>query len=236
MFSTIGDAARAIAAGEVSPLEVTEACLARIEALDDELRAFLHVDASGALATASAVMDRSEPRGPLFGIPLAIKDLLDVSGMPTTAASDVLTRVPADDSPVVARLREAGGIVIGKTNLDPFAYGVFSEPTRNPWDRSLIPGGSSGGSAVAVASGMSLGALGTDTAGSIRIPAAFCGVAGLKPRNGAVPVDGIVALSPSLDSCGPLARTVGDLALMWEAMTGTTPEPVDAPRIGIRTR
>ncbi|MPZ69544.1 MAG: hypothetical protein GEU71_08450 [Actinobacteria bacterium] len=232
MFSTIGDAARAIAAGEVSPLEVTEFCLARIEAVDDDLNAFLHVDAEGALAAATEATKRTGPRGSLFGIPFAVKDLIDVAGMPTTAASEVFARNPAADAPVVARLRDAGAIVIGKTNLDPFAYGVFTEPTRNPWDRSLIPGGSSGGSAVAVAAGMSLGALGTDTAGSIRIPASFCGVAGLKPRNGAVPVDGIVALSPSLDSCGPLARSVEDLAVMWEAITGTTPAPVDAPRIG----
>lgn len=235
MFSTIGAAARAIAAGEVSPLEVTEACLERIERHGD-LRAFLHVEDEGALVAARAATEevaRNGSQSPLFGIPLAIKDLIDVVGMPTTAASKVFSRIPEKDAPVVARLREAGAIVLGKTNLDPFAYGVFSEPTRNPWDRTRIPGGSSGGSAAAVAAGMSLGALGTDTAGSIRIPAAFCGVAGLKPRNQAVPTDGIVALSPSLDSCGPLARTVEDLALLWAAMSGGTPVSDDAPRIGI---
>ncbi|MBK5227383.1 MAG: amidase [Actinobacteria bacterium] len=236
MFRTLAAAARAIAAKETSPLEVTRACLDRIERFEGDIRAFLHVDAAGALAAAQSATEdiaRDGSTSPLHGIPIAIKDLIDVAGMPTTAASKVFSRTPSVDAPVVARLREAGAIVIGKTNLDAFAYGVFSEPTRNPWDLSRIPGGSSGGSAAAVAAGMCLGALGTDTAGSIRIPAAFCGVAGLKARGGSVPRDGIVALAPSLDSCGPIARSVEDLSLMWAAMTGSGIAPSEHPVIGI---
>ena len=236
MFATIGAAARAIAAKETSSLEVTRVCLERIERLEGDVRAFLHVDAAGTLAAAQTATEdivHDGPKTPLHGIPIAIKDLIDVAGMPTTAASKVFSRTPSVDAPVVTRLRAAGAIVIGKTNLDAFAYGVFSEPTRNPWDLSRIPGGSSGGSAAAVAAGMSLGALGTDTAGSIRIPAAFCGVAGLKARTVSVPGDGIVALAPSLDSCGPIARSVEDLSLMWTAMTGSGIAPADRPVIGV---
>lgn len=226
MIPTIVQATASIASGDVSPADLVESCLERIEDFEDSVRAFVHVDADGARRAAKERTDelaRWGPRGPLHGIPVAIKDLIDVAGMPTTAASKVLRFVPTQDAPVVALLREAGAIVVGKTNLDEFAYGVLSEPTRNPWDLDRTPGGSSGGSAAAVAAGMCLAALGTDTSGSIRVPAALCGVTGLKPRHGTVAMDGIVPLSPSLDSCGPLTISVEDAALLWEVLTGEGP-------------
>jgi aspartyl-tRNA(Asn)/glutamyl-tRNA(Gln) amidotransferase subunit A len=233
--ATIAEAARAIASGDLTSEELTRACLQRIEEVEPELKAFLTLDGDGAIEQARA-LDGERPRGPLHGIPLAIKDIIDVAGLPTTAASRVLQGNTARlDAPVVTRLRTSGAVIVGKTNTQEFAYGVVTPPTRNPWDRSRIPGGSSGGSAVAVASGMCLGALGTDTAGSIRIPAALCGVSGLKPRPGLVPVDGIIPLAPSLDVCGPIARTAADLRLMWNSLTGsdgTLDDPPSGFRIG----
>jgi aspartyl-tRNA(Asn)/glutamyl-tRNA(Gln) amidotransferase subunit A len=218
---TIAEAARAIVSGELTSLELTRACLQRIQEVESELKAFLTLDGDGAIEQARA-LDGGRPRSPLHGIPIAIKDIIDVAGLPTTAASRVLHGNTARvDAPVVSRLRAAGAVIVGKTNTQEFAYGVVTPPTRNPWDRSRIPGGSSGGSAAAVAAGMCLGALGTDTAGSIRIPAALCGVSGLKPRPGLVPVDGIIPLAPSLDVCGPIARTATDLGLMWNSLTGS---------------
>ena len=144
-----------------------------------------------------------------------------MAGLPTTAASRVLAgNVARSDAPVVARLRAAGAVIVGKTNTQEFAYGVVSAPTANPHDLARIPGGSSGGSAAALAAGHCLGALGTDTAGSIRIPAALCGVVGLKPRPGIVPTDGVIPLAPSLDVVGPMARTAADVAVLWEVLSG----------------
>jgi aspartyl-tRNA(Asn)/glutamyl-tRNA(Gln) amidotransferase subunit A len=224
---TLVGAARAVASGELSPVELTESCLARIKEVDAEIRAFVALDADGALARARALTEElstSGPRSPLHGIPFGIKDLIDVAGLPTTAGSRILAGNVADaDAPVVAALRAAGAIILGKTNTQEFAYGVVTAPTRNPWDVSRIPGGSSGGSAAAVAAGMCPGALGTDTAGSIRIPAALCGVAGLKPSNGRLSLDRIVPLAPSLDACGPIARTAEDCALVWRALSGDAP-------------
>ena len=195
-----------------------------IEASEPVVRAFLSLDATEALDQARALTDeiaRTGLRSPLHGIPLGIKDLIDVSGLPTTAASRVLQdNIATSDAPVVGRLRSAGTVVLGKTNTQEFAYGVVSRPTSNPWNIDRIPGGSSGGSAAAVAAGMCLGALGTDTAGSIRIPAALCGVSGLRPRSESVSLEGVIPLSPSLDACGPIAHDVADLGLLWGVLRG----------------
>jgi aspartyl-tRNA(Asn)/glutamyl-tRNA(Gln) amidotransferase subunit A len=168
-------------------------------------------------------------RGPLHGVPVGIKDLVDVAGAPTTASSRVLQKnVATGDADIVARLRAAGAVVLGKTNLHEFAYGVVSAPTRNPWDLDRIPGGSSGGSAAALAARTCAGALGSDTAGSIRIPSALCGTSGLVPRPGLLPMSRVVALAPSLDRCGPMARSVRDLELLWEGLCGRRAELPDA--------
>jgi aspartyl-tRNA(Asn)/glutamyl-tRNA(Gln) amidotransferase subunit A len=162
-------------------------------------------------------------------VPVGIKDVVDVKGMATSAGSRLLEgAVAREDAPLVSRLREAGAVIVGKTNTHEFAYGVVTPPTANPWDLSRIPGGSSGGSAAAVAARMVPAALGTDTAGSIRAPSALCGVTGLRPRRKAVAMKGIIPLAPSLDACGPLARDASDLELLWEAMADpqrTPPSP-----------
>lgn len=209
---------------EISPLELLESCLQRLADSDDLLKAWSVVDEERSRGTAAELADElaaGRRHGPLHGIPIGIKDIIDVAGLPTTAGSKVLQgNVAVSDAPVIRRLKEAGAVILGKTNTHEFAYGLITPPTRNPWDPDRIPGGSSGGSAVAVAAGMCLGALGTDTAGSIRVPASLCGISGLKPRNGIVPMDGIVPLSWTLDCCGPMARTVDDLALLWSALSG----------------
>jgi aspartyl-tRNA(Asn)/glutamyl-tRNA(Gln) amidotransferase subunit A len=228
-------AATAVARGELSPLELTGACLERAAALEPDIKAFVTLDSQGALEQAQGLTDElasSGPRTPLHGLPVCIKDLVDVNGLPTTASSRVLEgNIATSDAPVVARLRAAGAVIMGKANTQEFAYGVVSEPTRNPWDRDRIPGGSSGGTAAAIAAGMSLGGIGTDTAGSIRIPAALCGISGLKPRPGVVSLDGIIPLAPSLDACGPMARTVADLRLMLEVIAGRKGALPDAKRL-----
>ena len=233
----IEGAGRAIAAGELSAVELTEACLGRATLLEGDVKAFTLLDGAGALRQARALDDeraRGDTRGPLHGIPLCIKDLIDVEGLPTTASSRVLRdNIARTDAPVVARLRAAGGIIVGKTNTQEFAYGVVTAPTVNPWDRDRIPGGSSGGSAAAIAAGMSLGGVGTDTAGSIRIPSALCGISGLKPRPGIVSLEGIIPLAPSLDACGPMARTASDLGVLLDAMTEVARERVDATRLRV---
>jgi len=233
----IEGAGRAIAAGELSAVELTEACLGRATLLEGDVKAFTLLDGAGAVRQARALDDeraRGDTRGPLHGIPLCIKDLIDVEGLPTTASSRVLRdNIARTDAPVVARLRAAGGIIVGKTNTQEFAYGVVTAPTVNPWDRDRIPGGSSGGSAAAIAAGMSLGGVGTDTAGSIRIPSALCGISGLKPRPGIVSLEGIIPLAPSLDACGPMARTASDLGVLLDAMTEVARERVEATRLRV---
>ena len=228
-------AAASVARGELSPLELTTACLDRTAALEPDIKAFVTLDDQGALEQARRLTEElaaSGPRTPLHGIPLCIKDLVDVDGLPTTASSRVLEdNVATSDAPVVARLRAAGAVIVGKVNTQEFAYGVVSAPTRNPWDRDRIPGGSSGGTAAAIAAGMSLGGIGTDTAGSIRIPSALCGISGLKPRPGVVSLDGIIPLAPSLDACGPMARTVADLRLLFEVIAGRKQALPDARRL-----
>jgi aspartyl-tRNA(Asn)/glutamyl-tRNA(Gln) amidotransferase subunit A len=210
-----------------SPLDVTRASLARIEATDSHLHAWVMVDGELALAAAEEATQELAAgidRGPLHGVPFGVKDIFDVAGMPTRCGSAARTdapRAPAD-AVSVRLMREAGAIVLGKTTTQEFAAGVISAPARNPWDTDRSPGGSSGGSAAAVAVGACLGALGSDTGGSIRIPAAACGVTGFKPAFGALSTAGVYPLSWSLDTVGPLARTVSDTQLLWNALAGQT--------------
>jgi aspartyl-tRNA(Asn)/glutamyl-tRNA(Gln) amidotransferase subunit A len=227
--------------GSVSPVELTTDCLSRIEKLNPKLNAFITVTADAALAAArqaEAEIRRGDLRGPLHGIPLALKDLIDTAGVCTTAASLLFKdRVPAEDAEVVRRLKAAGAVLLGKQNLHEFAYGgssmvsAFGE-VRNAWNREHIAGGSSGGSATAVAAGLGYGAIGTDTAGSVREPAALCGVVGLKPTYGRVSARGVIPLSVSLDHVGPIGRTVADVAAILAAIAGHDPgdkASVDAP-------
>jgi aspartyl-tRNA(Asn)/glutamyl-tRNA(Gln) amidotransferase subunit A len=238
---TAAELAAAIAAGEVSAAEVTQAHLDRIGAVDGEVKAFLHVAADDALAQARAV-DRKraagEPLGALAGVPVAVKDLFATAGMPTTCGSKILEGwVPPYESTITQRLRKAGAVLIGKTNMDEFAMGSSTEnsgfwTSHNPWDLSKVPGGSSGGSAAAVAAHEAPLALGTDTGGSIRQPAAVCGVVGTKPTYGGNSRYGVVAFASSLDTPGPFGRTVLDAALLHEVMSGHDPcdsTSIDAP-------
>ena len=216
-----------MANGTRSPVDLVTECLARIDARPD-LNAFITVMRESALAEARAAerdIAAGRSRGPLHGIPISVKDLLDVAGTPTTAGSAVPPRHPERDAAMVARLRDAGAIIIGKTNLHEFAFGTTSEesafgPVRHPLDPSRSPGGSSGGAAVALVEGMCFGSVGTDTGGSIRIPSAICGTVGIKPGVGELTCDGIVPLSGTLDHVGPMARSVADVGLMLRAMRG----------------
>lgn len=238
---TIVEAAAALRRRQVSSVELTLDCLARIERWNAELNAFITVTADAALAqarTADAELASGLDRGPLHGIPIAHKDLFCTRGVRTTGGSRIFAEsVPEFDAAVVERLRNAGAVMVGKTNLHEHAYGITSEnphygTVRNPWDRERSPGGSSGGSAVAVATGMALGATGTDTGGSIRVPASWCGITGLKPTYGRVSRFGVLPLGYSLDHVGPMALTVRDTALLFEAMAGydpRDPSSVDRP-------
>ena len=231
---SLEEVARQVRERRVSVHEVVQACLARIERLEPRLHAFITVTADRALADASA----TPPSAALGGAPIAIKDLFDTGGTRTTAGSRIFAdRVPEHDAPVVARLRAAGAIVVGKTNMHEWAFGVTNQNphfggTRNPWDLARIPGGSSGGSAAALAAGLCYGALGSDTGGSIRIPSSLCGVVGLKPTFGRVSVRGVIPLSWTLDHAGPMARTVRDVAILYATIAGydaLDPLSVDAP-------
>ncbi|MCW2726184.1 MAG: Asp-tRNA(Asn)/Glu-tRNA(Gln) amidotransferase subunit GatA [Frankiales bacterium] len=225
---TAVETAVAIRDREVSATEVTQAHLDRIAAVDGQVHAFLHVDPEGALDTARRV-DAGELSGPLAGVPLGLKDVVVQKGVPTTVGSKILEGWrPPYDATVVKRLREAGVVILGKTNMDEFAMGSSTEhsaygPTHNPWDLSRIPGGSGGGSAAAVAAYEAPLAIGTDTGGSIRQPAAVTGTVGVKPTYGGVSRYGLVAFSSSLDQAGPCARTVMDAALLHEAIAGYDP-------------
>ena len=228
------EVAAQVAARSLSPVDLVEACLERIERFDGVVRSFVSVQADQARAAgkyAEREIGGGTYRGPLHGIPIAIKDIVDVSGLPTRAGSALLANAaPATrDATVVTRLKEAGAILIGKTTTHEFAFSVFTPPTRNPWDLERVPGGSSGGSAAAVAAGMTFAAIGTDTGGSIRIPAACCGVTGLKPTYGRVPKSGILPLSWSLDHAGPITRRVEDAAVFLQAISGAdADDPVSA--------
>ena len=237
---TLHEAAAQLRAGQVSSRELTEACLERIGALDARLNAFLAVTPELARTAAGAADERlaawrsdpAVPLHPLAGLPLAVKDVLCVRGTPTTAGSRILEGFQSPyTATAVQRLLDAGMVVLGKTNCDEFAMGSSTEnsgygPTRNPWDTGRVPGGSSGGSAAAVAARMAFAALGTDTGGSIRQPASFCGLAGLKTSYGRVSRYGLIAFGSSLDTIGPLARSVADAALIFSAIAGH--DPLDA--------
>lgn len=212
-----------------SPVDLTHACLKRIERYNSALNAFITVTSEQALGAAremEAEQRRGQWRGFLHGIPIALKDNIDTAGTRTTAASELFKdRVPSEDAEVVRRLKNAGAILLGKTNLHEFAYGGSSSvsyfgPVHNPWALERIPGGSSGGSAAATAAGLCYGSLGTDTAGSVRIPACYCGIVGFKPTYGRVSNRGVVPLSWTLDHVGPLCRTVEDTALMLSVIAG----------------
>ena len=240
---SIAQAQRLIRTGALSPLELVEAYVERIRRLDGRLNAFVTVTEERALARArvlQAELADGRWRGPLHGIPIALKDNIDTAGVRTTAASEVFAdRVPDADAEVVTRLEAAGAIILGKLNMHEFAYGATSAftrtgPVRNPWDVNRIPGGSSGGSGTAVAARLCAGALGTDTGGSVRIPAAHCGIVGLKATYGLASIRGIIPLSVSLDHVGPMCRTVADAALMLHAMVGYDPRDIPSIRADVR--
>ena len=232
-FASIEQIGKLFRKRKLSPVELTKLMLARIEQLHPKLNAYIAVTAELALAQAKrAEAELFGPRGrkgrrdrgPLHGIPISLKDNIHTAGIRTTAGSKILREfIPKEDAVVVAQLKGAGAVLLGKTNMHEFAYGVTSNnphfgPVRNPWDLTRIPGGSSGGSAAAVAAGLCFGSIGTDTGGSIRIPAALCGVVGLKPTWGRISCKGVVPLSPLLDCTGPLARSVHDLAILTGAI------------------
>ncbi len=228
---TLSEARARLDEGTISAVELTRACLDRIAATDESLHAFLTVSSERAL-TAAAAADaalKAGERRPLLGIPIALKDILSTEGVETTCGSRILKGyVPVFSATCVRRLEDAGAIVVGKTNLDEFAMGSSTEnsafgASRNPWDQARVPGGSSGGSAVAVAARQVIGALGTDTGGSIRLPASYCGIVGIKPSYGRVSRYGLIAFGSSLDCPGPLARTVEDAAHLLDAIAGHDP-------------
>jgi aspartyl-tRNA(Asn)/glutamyl-tRNA(Gln) amidotransferase subunit A len=241
---TIAEIATRVRRKDISPIELTRLCLQRIEQFNPTLNAFITVCPESALSEARKAEEeiaRGEWRGPLHGIPVALKDLIDTGGVRTTAASQVFeTRVPEEDAELVQRLRSAGAVIIGKNNLHEFAYGGSSlvsyfGDVHNPRNPEHIAGGSSGGSAAAVAGGLCYAAIGTDTAGSIREPAALCGCVGLKPTYGRVSVRGVIPLSWSLDHVGPLTATVEDAAIVLQAIAGYDAHDagsVDVPVIG----
>ncbi len=229
IHSTAAEMASALAAKEISSVELTQQHLDRIASVDGKIHAFLHIDNAGALEQAGAIDKKrasGEKLSPLAGVPIAVKDILAQKGIPTTAGSKILEGWrPPYDSTVVAKLKAAGVVILGKTNMDEFAMGSSTEnsaygTTQNPWDLTRTPGGSSGGSAAAVAAFEAPLAIGTDTGGSIRQPAALTGIVGVKPTYGAVSRYGVVAYSSSLDQVGPFARTVLDTALLHEAIAG----------------
>jgi aspartyl-tRNA(Asn)/glutamyl-tRNA(Gln) amidotransferase subunit A len=227
-FASIEEIARLFRKRKLSPVELTRLMLSRIMQLDPKLNSYITVTSDLALTQAkkaeTELLSRkaNRDRGPLHGIPISLKDNIYTEDIRTTAGSRILGKfIPQRDAAVVAKLKEAGAVILGKTNMHEFAYGVTSNnphygPVHNPWDLSRIPGGSSGGSAAAVAAGLCYGSIGTDTGGSIRIPASLCGIVGLKPTVGRVSVDGVIPLSPRLDCVGPLARTVHDVTLLLE--------------------
>jgi aspartyl-tRNA(Asn)/glutamyl-tRNA(Gln) amidotransferase subunit A len=228
---SLEDAVTALRSRSVGALELTDAALARIAAREPQLNAFITITAEDARERARA----ADARGLLAGAPIALKDLFDVSGVPTTAGSKLLaTNVPRADGEVARRLFDAGAVNLGKTNLHEWAFGVTTDnphfgPTRNPWAPDRIPGGSSGGNAAALVAGMCFGAIGSDTGGSIRIPAALCGIVGLKPTYGRISLRGAIPLAWSLDHPGPMTRTVRDAALLLQIVAGYDPgDPVSA--------
>ena len=234
-YMSIASAAEAMRDGSTTSVHLVEQVLERSSMVEAQVHAYLTLDSEGLMQAARAAdqdLAAGEDRGPLHGIPIALKDNMATRGMETTAGSRILAGyIPPYDATVVTRLRASGALVTGKTNLDEFAMGSSTEnsafgPTRNPWNTDRVPGGSSGGSAAAVSAGMALGALGSDTGGSIRQPASLCGVVGCKPTYGAVSRYGLIAFASSLDQIGPLTRTVEDATFLLDAVSGH--DPLDA--------
>jgi len=241
-LTTISEFSQRIRRREASPVEVTRECLRRTEEFNPRFNAFITVMAESALAEARAAeeeISQGKWRGPLHGIPIALKDLIDTAGVRTTSASALhKNRVPREDAEVVRKLREAGAVIVGKNNLHEFAYGGSSligyfGDVHNPWDVNRIAGGSSGGSAASVPAGMACAAIGTDTAGSIREPAALCGCVGIKPTYGRVSSRGVVPLSTSLDHVGPLAACVEDAAIVLQAIAGYDPNDTASVEVAV---
>ncbi len=239
---TLASAARMIRAGDLSPVELTRAVLDRTESLNDRMAIYITVTADHATAQAEAAeraLGDGRNLGPLHGVPISLKDLIDTKGIRTTAGSRVFAdRIPGEDATVTKRLNDAGAVLIGKTNLHELAFGVTSVnphygAVRNPWDPDRISGGSSGGSATSVALSTALGSLGSDTGGSIRIPAGLCGTVGLKPTYGRVSGTGVVPLSWSLDHVGPMTRTVEDAAIMLEVIAGHDPRDPSSRKVSV---
>jgi len=241
---TMVELGQAIAAGQTTAERATQECLQAITTHNASLNAFIRVLADEALAEArhaDADIAAGRCRGPLHGVPISLKDLIDMRGVPTTAASRVRDgHVATADAPVVTRLREAGAVIVGKTNLHEFALGTTNEdsafgPARHPLDPTRSPGGSSGGSAVSVVTGMAYASVGSDTGGSIRIPSAACGLVGFKPTLGAVSTDGVVPLSTTMDHLGPICRSVDDAQLLFDVLRGARPSmPASREPRGIR--
>ena len=234
---SLSEASQLVRGKKVSPVELTRECLTRIERINPKLNAFITITADSALAEArqaESEIQKGHWRGPLHGIPIALKDLVDTAGVRTTGASAVIKdRVPTEDAEIVRRFKAAGAVFLGKLNLHEFAYGGSSVisyfgPVRNPWNLDYCPGGSSGGSAAAVAAYLCYGAIGTDTGGSIRQPAAYCGLVGLKPTYGRVSTSGVIPLSWSLDHLGPITRNVIDAALMLQVIAGYDPQDTNS--------
>ncbi|MBS1879462.1 MAG: amidase [Actinobacteria bacterium] len=229
---------------EAAGPEAVAAALARVERLNPKLNAYLHVDADGALAAAREAGPPSAEQ-PLAGVPICVKDIIDVAGMPTTAGAAGWSRLPSADAVAVARLRAAGAVVVGKGHTNEFAYGIDGKnphhgDCRNPHDPGRLCGGSSSGPAVATAAGMAWAGLGSDTTGSIRMPASLCGLVGIRPTRGLVPTAGVVPLAWSYDTVGPLARTVADAALLLDVLAGRPAAEPPAPdsaglRLGLAT-
>jgi aspartyl-tRNA(Asn)/glutamyl-tRNA(Gln) amidotransferase subunit A len=234
---SLSEASRLIRDKKISPVELTQACLKRIERLNPKLNAFITVTADSALAQAreaEAEVQRGHWRGPLHGVPIALKDLFDTAGVRTTAASGLFKdRVPAQDGEIVRRLKGAGAVLLGKLNMHEFAYGGSSVisyygPVHNPWSLDHMAGGSSSGSAVAMAAGLCYGAVGSDTGGSIRQPSAYCGTVGLKPTYGRVSTRGVIPLSWLYDHVGPMTRSVADAAVMLQVLAGYDPDDANS--------
>src|SRR5215470_4478562 len=226
MYS-ISDLSKLFREKKLSPVEVTQSCLKKIEELNPKLNAFITVTPGEALrqaADAEKEIMSGRWRGPLHGVPIALKDLVDTAGIKTTAGTGVFqNRIPVEDAPLVRQLKKAGAVIVGKTNMHEFAIGATSHisfygPVRNPWGSEYVAGGSSGGSAVAVAAGMCYAAIGSDTGGSNRVPPACCGVVGLKPTHGLISTMGVVPMSKNFDHMGPICRTVEDTSIMLNAL------------------
>ena len=237
-FLSIEQAARLLRQKKLSPVDLVEAALARIERFNPQINSFITVVADRARRDARIAEKRfrtGRVPGILCGIPISLKDNFSTRGVRTTAGSPILSDfVPGEDSDVAAKLTRAGAVLLGKTNMHEFAYGITSEnphfgPARNPWDLDRVTGGSSGGSAAALAVGIGYAATGTDTGGSIRIPSALCGIAGLKPTFGLVSLAGVIPLAKTFDHAGPMARSVTDVCIMLEAMAGYFPRGIVRP-------